>query len=167
MLDGHRVRGYAGAFEINGHVFAPVRPYVTRIADRVYYAGGRLAIVRGSRIVYIRMPERAPDALDRSYVPLSSVVTALGAGARYLGSAHILEVRLPPERTVGSPEPFDPCAPQATPNAVFTPAPVATARPVYSGSPLPRRTPLPYARPTPKNSATPAKPGVPNRPKRS
>ena len=155
MLDGHRVRGYAGAFEINGHVFAPVRPYVTRIADRVYYDGGRLAIVRGSRTVYIRVPVRSPDALDRSYVPLSSVVMALGANARYVGSAHVLEIRLSPERTVLSPQPFDAGAPQATPNPVFTPVPVPTARPEYTGSPVPRRTPLPFVQVTPLNPAHP------------
>lgn len=148
VLDGCPVRGYTGAFEIGGHVFASVRPYVTRIADRTWFEGDRLAIERGGRIVYVRITRRAPDALDRAFVPLGQILSALGADVGYDGVAHVLDVRIAKGRVVETPSPFDPALPQVGPNVVFTPVPVPTLRPNYTGPALPRRTPLPVTQGT-------------------
>ncbi|MDP9024681.1 MAG: hypothetical protein M3N13_04840 [Candidatus Eremiobacteraeota bacterium] len=155
MLNGRPVRGYAGAFEVNGHIFAPVRPYVTRIAERLWYAGDRLAIERDGRIVYVRVSARNPDALERSYVPLGVVLRGLGVSLSYSVGAHVLTVRTVAGDSVATPSPFDPAASEVRPNRVFTPAPVPTARPIFNGPALPRRTPLPLTQAAPTPRSTP------------
>lgn len=158
FVDGRHVRAYTGAFEIGGHVFASIRPYVTQVADRIWYSGDRLAIERNGRIVYIRMARRAPDALDRAFVPLRAIMVALGAEVRYDALTRIVNVRLTRTARVASSAPFDPRAGSVAPNPVFTPVPVPTDRPPYVGPPLPRRTPLPFFEPTPQPTPRPMAP---------
>lgn len=153
-LDGRPVHGYAGAFELQGHVFAPVRPYVTRIADRLSYVDGRLAIERAGRIAYVRMAPLAPDALDRAYVPLRSVFVALGADVTYDGIKHVFAVTTSRKASLASPSPFNGPAPVQMPGNVFTPVPLPTERPTYTGPAIPRRTPIPYVRPSPRPSSS-------------
>lgn len=149
LLDGRPVQGYTGLFEAGGHIFAPVRPFVTRIADRIWYSGDRLAVQRDGKTVFIRLQQREPDALDGEFIPLRAVMNALGADVQYNEILHEVNIRLPLHPRVESPPPFDASAPQVAPTVVFTPSPEATPRPVWSGSPLPRRTPLPYSSSTP------------------
>ena len=92
------------------------------------------------------MSPRTPTALDDAYVPLASVLRALGLSVAYhSGRVDIRTAYLP----LTSPTPFDATQPSVAPTAVFTPVPVQTPRPVWTGSPLPRRTPLPVTAPTP------------------
>jgi len=112
----------------------------------MWYEGDTLVIVRGGHFVRVRLRERAPDALDRVYVPLADVLRALGALVTY--DRRTVEIRIV-ARPLGTPTPFDVAAPQVSPSAVFTPAPVPTPRPIWTGVPLPRRTPLPVTAPTP------------------
>lgn len=145
-IDGRPVLAYHAAYLFGGHVYAPLRPFVTRIAYRVWYEGDSLLIARGDHQVRIRLRPRQPSSLDVVYVPLASIMRALGVAVSY--QPRHLDVRaqyLP----LSSPTPFDSALPSAAPQAVFTPVPVPTPRPVWTGSPLPRRTPLPLTEPTP------------------
>ncbi len=148
VLDGKTVRSYTGAFESAGRVYAPLRPFVTGIADAMWFDGDSLVIVRDGRSVIVRIPSREPDALDHAYVPLAPILRSLGEIVEYQPSGRVV-VRSPYPPVVATPTPFDPAVPSAMPSAVFTPAAVATPRPVWTGSPLPRRTPIPYPTPLP------------------
>lgn len=143
VIDGRTIWSYNGAYASAGRVYAPLRPFVTSIADRIWFDGNALVIVRNGHSVTVRMPSREPDALDTAYVPLAPILRSLGESVQYAAARSVI-VRSPYVATVVTPTPFDPTLPSAAPHAVFTPAPVATARPVWTGSPLPRRTPLPY-----------------------
>ena len=133
---------YNGAYESRGRVYAPLRPFVTAFADRIWFEGDSLVIVRDGRTVRVRLAPLSPDALDCAYVPLATVLRSLGETVRYERGSVIVSRRA--TAVVETPTPFDPGAPSASPRTVFTPSPVATPRPVWTGSPLPRRTPLPY-----------------------
>jgi hypothetical protein len=146
VLDGRPLAAYVRAYVAGGRVFAPVAPLITRLADRLWFEGDTLVVVRNGRSVRVRL---APDAqsLDAAYVPAGAALRALGATVRYEPNEHRLLVSIPPHAVVVSPTPFNAAAPQVTPNAVFTTVPPPTPRPVWTGSPLPRRTPLPLASP--------------------
>lgn len=143
VIDGRPIWSYNGAYEAAGRVYAPLRPFVTSIADRMWFEGNRLVIVRGGRSVRIPLPAREPDALDDAYVPLAGILRSLGETVQYEAAGRII-VRTPAKPVVVTPTPFDPLEPSASPRPVFTPVPTEAPRPVWSGSPLPRRTPLPY-----------------------
>ena len=145
VVDGRPIESYNGAYATAGRVYAPLRPFVTALADRIWFDGNVLVIVRDGHTVTIRMQSRAPDALDHAYVPLAPVLRSLGEIVQFETGRVI--VRTPAIPTVASPTPFDPAVPSASPWPVFTTAPSATPRPVWTGSPIPRRTPLPF--PTP------------------
>jgi hypothetical protein len=146
VLDGRPVWAYNGAYLSSGHVFGPLRPYVTSVADEASYEDGILVIRRCGHVAYVRMQPRAPDALSQGDVQLAPVLRALGAQVRYDPQTRTLSVRLPPVVTA-SPTPFAGEVPAPAP--VFTPTPVPMPRPVWTGVPLPRRTPLPVSVPTP------------------
>jgi hypothetical protein len=146
-IDGRPVLAYHGAFVSGGRVYAPLLPFVTRVAYQVWYEDDSLLIARGDRQVRIRLRPRQPSALDGVYVPLASVLRALGVAVAY--RPHHLDIR-PGYLAVTSPTPFNPALPSAAPETVFTPIPSPTPRPVWTGSPLPRRTPLPITQPTPR-----------------
>ncbi|MDQ2864695.1 MAG: hypothetical protein M3R51_00570 [Candidatus Eremiobacteraeota bacterium] len=148
VLNGFPVRGYIAAVEVRGRIFAPVRPYVTRIADRTWFLGDRFAIERDGRTVYIRLPARHWNGLERTYVPLGKIARALRMSVTYDRISQTLCIRTVALRPVASPSPFDGRTLPLVPSEVFTPIPVPTVRPVYIGPPLPRRTPLPVAAPT-------------------
>lgn len=143
VLDGQAVPAYIGAYEAQGRVLAPVRPFLTGIADRLWFDGDVLVIQRDGRIVRIPIASRMPDALDRAYIPIAPVLRELGAVVRYDEERREMLVRSPDAGEIATPQPFDPNAPAVAPHVVFTPTPVPTPRPVWTGPPLPRRTPLP------------------------
>lgn len=145
-LDGRPIPAYHEAFLRSGHTYAPLRPFVTSAADRLWYERGDLVIQRGNRIVRVPIPPRAPGTLDRTYVPLARVLRALGACVEY--ASRRVDVRFT-RSAVRTPAPFDASRPGVAPRAVFTPEPIETPRPRWSGTPLPRRTPLPVVEPTP------------------
>jgi hypothetical protein len=146
VLDGRTLAAYNGAFVSRGHVYAPVRPFVTQFADRIWYEGAELVIASGSRTVRVRLAGALSGGIDRTYVPLAAVARALGVSARWERGRLLLS--RPAALAVATPTPFSALSPQVAPRAVFTPMPVPTPRPVWSGSPLPRRTPLPAPAPT-------------------
>jgi hypothetical protein len=148
VLDGKPLLAYNSALEVNGRIVAPLHPFVTGIADRLWFEGNSLVIVRDGRTVRIPGVRRAPDAFDHAYIPLASILRALGVRVTYTPERHRVDISLREETVVATPEPFDPVAPTVAPRVVFTPTPQTTPRPVWSGSPLPRRTPLPFASPT-------------------
>ena len=145
IIDGRPIWSYNGAYETAGRVYAPLRPFVTSIADRIWFDGDRLTIVRDGRSVTVRMAARRPEALDHAYVPIAAVLRSLGEYVDYKKGQ--MFVRTHPLAVVATPSPFDPSQPSASPRPVFTPVPVPTVRPVWTGSPLPRRTPLPFPSP--------------------
>jgi len=140
------VWAYHAAYISGGHVYAPLRPFVTSIACRMWYEGNTLVIARGERETRVIMQPRSPDALDRAYVPIASLLRALGARVSY--SARRLDVQ-PGSLPLATPTPFNPALPSAAPSAVFTPTPAPTPKPVFTGIPFPRRTPIPVTVPTP------------------
>jgi hypothetical protein len=148
LLDGRRIDGYACAYVVDGRTYAPLAPYVTRIADRLGYEGRLLVLTRDGRRAVIALRSIAPDALDHQYVALAPVLRALGESVAYDDRTHSVEVRSPSSRSVSSPPPFDPSAPQVTPRVIFTPAPTPQPRVPWHGPAMPRRTPLPYPIPT-------------------
>ncbi len=142
-LDGRPLPAYVSAYDAGGRVYAPVRPAIALLADRLWFDGNVLVIVRDGRIVTIRLAGRSPDALDAAYVPVAKLLRALGERVSYSPRERSLDVTSRDRTAVAPPTPFDGSAPSAAPHVVFTPQPVPTPRPVWSGSPLPRRTPLP------------------------
>jgi hypothetical protein len=145
-IDGRPLPSYARAYVADGRVYATVRPLLADLADRLWFEGNVLVIVRDGRTVRVPLGERAPDALDSAYVTIAPILRALGESVTYDPGSRSLDVRTAAPQALGSPAPFEP-APGVSPRTVFTPEPVATPRPVWSGSPLPRRTPLPVSSP--------------------
>jgi hypothetical protein len=150
LIDGRPLTAYVRAYVSGGHVYAPVAPLLTRLADRFWFEGETFVVQRGGRSVRIRMTPQYRGELDAAFIPVGPVLAALGATVRYDSTAHRLMVRLPARTVVGSPTPFNPGVPSVAPSAVFTPLPPATPRPIWTGSPMPRRTGLPFP---PPNSA--------------
>ena len=148
LLDGKIVNAYNRAYSASGRIYAPVKPFVTRMADRVWFEKNTLVIVRSSRMIRVRVSSHHPDALDEVYVPLATIARELGGDVRYHGRADV-EVRMPRPGKPETPAPFDASVPQVSPHAVFTPIVSPTPRPIWTGSPLPRRTPLPVSSPGP------------------
>ncbi|HVA27031.1 MAG TPA: hypothetical protein VNF68_02560 [Candidatus Baltobacteraceae bacterium] len=127
----------------DGHVYAPVQPYATALADRTWYDGNRLVITRDGRTVYVIVRMRVGE-LDSDYVPLAALVRELGERSAYRHGE--LDIQTAPRAAISYPTPI-PNGALIGPRVVFTPTPVATPRPVWNGPALPRRTPLPYASP--------------------
>ncbi len=148
LLDGRPVAAYSRAYVAAGRTYAPLAPYVTRVADRLGYRAGTVVIDRGARYARVALRSVTPDALDRQYVAIAPILRALGESVRYDPKAHVVYVCSRQAVSVATPPPFDPLAAQVAPRVVFTPAPVPTPRPIWRGPALPRRTPRPYpARP--------------------
>jgi len=139
IVNGHPVAAYVHPFERGGRAFAPIRPFVTTFADRVWYEGNVLVIVRGSRVARVSLPDRVDGGLADAYVAIAPLLRALGEGVRYDVGLRAVEITTPDARSIGSARPFDPLAVQVSPRTVFTPAPRVTTRPVWTGVPLPCR----------------------------
>lgn len=146
-INGRPVAAYHRPYLWDGRVYAPVQPFVTSVAYRLWYEGDVLVVSRAGREARIRLLPRAPGALADVYVPVASILRALGARVTYAALRLDVQVTYVP---LSSPTPFDAMQPSAPPQTVFTPIPSPTPRPVWTGSPLPRRTPLPVAAPTPR-----------------
>ena len=144
-LDGHPLPSYVHAYVADGRVFAPVKPLLSRLADRLWFEGNVLVIVRDGRTVRVPLGTRTPDALDSAFVTIVPVLQALGETVTYDTRRRLLEVRSTRSEGIATSSPAQ--LPAVSPRPVFTPEPVATPRPVWSGSPLPRRTPLPKPSP--------------------
>lgn len=142
IVDGHPVAAYARPFVQGGRAFAPIRPYVIALADRVRFEGDVLVIARRGRVVRVLLPS-ASVSLASAYVAVAPLMRALGEQVWYDARRRAVEIATPPERAVGSAPPFNPNTPSIAPRSVFTPMPIPTLRPVWSGSPEPRRTPIP------------------------
>ena len=145
-LDGRPLPSYVRAYVADGRVFAPVRPLLSRLADRLWFEGNVLVIVRDGRTVRVPLETRTPDALDSAFVSIGPVLRALGETVTYDTQQRLLDVRSTRSEGIATQAPAEP-NPGVSPHAVFTPDPIATPRPVWSGSPQPRRTPLPQPPP--------------------
>jgi len=153
LLDGRPVRSYEPLYLTRGRVLGPVDPFLTRIADRIGYAGGFAIFVRGERIVRVRLAPGPPSSLSRTYVALVPLLRALGERVRLDPASETLDVRSPGARGIDGGGAYDPHAPAVPARPVFTPTPVPTERPVWNGTPRPRRTPIPlqaWATPRPR-----------------
>jgi hypothetical protein len=146
-INGRPVVAYHRPYLWGGRVYAPLTPFVTNVAFRVWYEGDVLVISRAGREARIRLDPRQPGALDDVYVPIANVLRALGARVTYAPQRLDVQITYVP---LSSPTPFDATQPSAAPQTIFTPIPSPTPRPVWTGSPIPRRTPLPAAAPTPR-----------------
>jgi hypothetical protein len=143
-IDGLPLPSYVRAYVADGRVYAPVRPLLSKLADRLWFEGNVLVIVRDGRTVRVPLGARAPDALDSAFVTIAPILRALGETVAYDARERLLEVRTTRSAGLttpqaGLPEPSS----SPPPYPVFTPEPVATPKPAWSGPPLPRRTPLP------------------------
>ncbi len=147
-VDGRPISSYNSAYLRDGHVYAPVRPYATALADRAWYDGNRLVITRDGRTVSVIVRMRASE-LDSDFVPLAAVVRELGERVSYRHGE--LDIRTAPRTAISYPTPI-PRGALIEPRVVFTPTPVSTPRPVWNGPALPRRTPLPYASPATRSA---------------
>lgn len=148
-LNGALLHSYRPALLRNGHVIAPLDPYVTSVAAQMGYSGRTLIVTRGDRFAQMNVPGRPPPAAwPRTYVQLAPVLRTLGVAVTYDAAHRRLTLRTPPP-LLAMPTPFNPAVPSAAPRAVFTPVPAATPRPVVTGAPSPRRTPIPVPGPTP------------------
>lgn len=141
-IDGLPLPSYVRAYVADGRVLAPVRPLLSKLADRLWFEGDVLVIVRDGRTVRVPLVARAPDALDSAFVTIAPILRALGETVAYDAKERALDVRTTRSTGVATAQPGAP-APSAPPFPVFTAEPVSTPKPVWSGSPLPRRTPLP------------------------
>lgn len=143
IVDGRPLAAYVHAYALDGRIYAPVSPLLTRLADRVWSVGDSLVIQRGNVRVRVALAHALPEQLNGDFVAVGPVLRALGAVVRYEPFARRLVVMVPARAVLASPTPFRPSVPSVGPNAVFTPTPSPTVRPLWTGSPLPRRTPLP------------------------
>ncbi|MFN2527472.1 MAG: hypothetical protein ABR584_01985 [Candidatus Baltobacteraceae bacterium] len=142
MLNGSPLRSYNPPYLIHGRIEAPVAPFLTRIADRIGYAGETMIIVRGNASVRILTGRHDPKSLQAVYVPIAGVLRALGTRVNYDPSRRVLDIQTGGKRPVQTMQPYQVASPLPAPTTVFTPEPVQTPRPVYTGSPHPRRTPI-------------------------
>ncbi len=153
LLDGRPVRSYEPLYLARGRVLGPVDPFLTRVADRIAYAGGFAIITRNGRNVRVRLIAVSPSGLAQTYVALVPLLRALGESVRLDVASGTLDVRSPAAAGIGALGPFDPRAQRVPKRTVFTPTPIATDRPVWNGTPRPRRTPIPlhaWATPNPR-----------------
>lgn len=155
LINGAPVAAYIQPYLARGRTLAPVRPFATALAGRVWSDRGVLVLQRGSRTVRIRMVARMPDALDSAYIPIAPILRALGAQVRYDARRRVVEVRIGSAMPVAAPTPFNPSMRPLPLRAVFTPVPVETERPRWTGPAVPRRTPIPFAGPTPVPPVSP------------
>lgn len=142
MLNGSPLQSYNHAYLRAGHVEAPVAPYLTRVADRITYAGEVMIIRRGISEVRIRTGSGDPKSLQALYVPVAPILRALGAQVSFDKQAGVLEIHIRASQLIQTMSPYPRDAPGMRPSRVFTPEPVQTPRPLYTGSPHPRRTPI-------------------------
>ncbi len=149
LINGAPVAAYIQPYLARGRTLAPVRPFATALADRVWIDRGVLVLQRGGRTARVRMLSRMPDALDRAYIPIAPILRSLGARVRYDPRRRVVEVRIHNAMAVAAPTPFNPPERPLPKRAIFTPTPVATERPLWSGPAIPRRTPIPFFEPTP------------------
>jgi hypothetical protein len=158
LLNGAFVPSSPPVYRARGHIMAPLAPVVTQVADHVSTDERTVTLVRGDRTcsftlgllpyrcnATIRLADAAPVVRDGVvFVPLATVVRAFGGSATYDARHRSVSLALPEERSVITPAPFDPDAPQAAPTQIFTPQPApATPQAVMSGDPRPRRTAIP------------------------
>ncbi len=143
VLNGAIVHSYSPAYVRNGHVVAPLEPYVTAVAARIGYSGSLLVVTRGDRFVQLSVGARiSPAQWTQTYVEIGPLLRSLGVSVAYDAQRRRLEIQTPHALLV-TPTPFNPAVPLPSPAAVFTPAAAATPRSQVNGKPAPRRTPLP------------------------
>ena len=143
VLNGAVVHSYSPAYVRNGHILAPLEPYVTAVAARIGYNASGLVITRGGRFATLRFGGQTPPGQwNQTYVEIAPLLRSLGVSVAYDAQRRRLEIDTLQTMLV-TPTPFRPVVPIAAPAAIFTPAALATPRPQVSGKPAPRRTPLP------------------------
>ena len=154
LLDGQPVHSYAPIYLLAGQVVGPIEPFVTRLARGVTYGKGVAIVTGDGRTVRVRILWCRPGSPTQGYVALGPLLRDLGASVSLDRRDALVLVASPPVE-LGTPAPFDPSAPQASPQTIFTPEPVTTPRPTWTGSPRPRRTPIPRTTSLPPRAAGP------------
>lgn len=152
LLDGQPVRSYAPIYLVGGQVVGPIEPFVTRLARGITYDDGVAVVSGDGRTVRVRILWYQPGSPAQAYVALGPLLRDLGASVRLDRRDALVLVASPPV-VLSTAEPFDPTAPQASPQTVFTPEPVTTPRPTWMGTPRPRRTPTPRTTSLPPREA--------------
>jgi hypothetical protein len=143
VLNGAIVPSFAPAELDAGRVVAPLETIVAALSTSASYAPGARAIelVRDGRRFeagVVRVRDGTP------YVLLAPLVRELGGSVQFDTKTKTIAIALPRDRTLRTPAPFDPRAPQVSPAALFTPEPPRpTPRAVATGVPQPRRTAIP------------------------
>jgi hypothetical protein len=142
LIDGSPVQSSFPARIVAGRAMAPLDPIVTRIADLVSLTErGTIEIERGRYHVSLAMPPGAQCMDCVYYVPLATIVRALGGTVRFDAQAKCLEISFaPPE--VRTPQPYDILAPPVPPSTVLSGPPTPSPSPIAEGTPHPRRTPV-------------------------
>lgn len=154
VVDGRTVESSRTAVLRGGFVFAPLDPYVRRIADRIESSGSTITLVRGNASVVLALGSpivRSGSAVDdipiapfvregEVNVPLAIAARALGESVSYDARAHVVYVRVPRAPLAC----MTPSAGYSTPDSPVTFSPTATPAPraTVSGVPHPRRTPI-------------------------
>jgi len=143
VLNGTILPSFAPARLDAGRVVAPLETIVADLAGSASYLPGArtIALERDGRrivagVVFVR--DGTP------YVLLAPLVRELGGSVHFDTRTKTFAIALGTDRTLRTPEPFDPRAPQVSPTALFTPEPPRpTPRAVATGVPQPRRTAIP------------------------
>lgn len=143
VLDGTVIRSYNAPYVRDGHVMAPLEPFVTSVVASIEYSGGMLVVRRCDRFAQVPMPSAPrPEHFASTFVQIAPVLRTLGISVWYDAAHRSLFVHVPPV-PLATPTPFNPTVPWVEPRIIFTPMPIPTARPTVTGIPTPRRTPVP------------------------
>jgi hypothetical protein len=140
-------------------VMVPLVPIVVRIVDAVAVASPEAIAISagGRRCIFTigvaaatcddgttRPLERAPERRGGlTYLALDDVAALAGGEVRVDAESRTATVRLPEDRVLVTPTPFDAPSPWPSPSPSPTATPAPTTRPVESGPPQPRRTAIP------------------------
>lgn len=141
VMGGAPIQSYNRPYLRQGHVMAPIAPFVTRCSERISYEGKMMVVHYGSRAARLLTGVVEPRTLQAYYVAVAPLFVTLGADVHFDKGARTLFVRCASPAPIRTPGPYE-RRPQVAPTMIFTPEPIVTPRPVVTGSPHPRRTPI-------------------------
>jgi copper amine oxidase-like protein len=157
VVDGSEIVASQPALVRGGVVVAPLRPYLSGIADRIAVdpAAGTITFERADASVTVTLGDRrarvgagivtlpiAPYLRDGGpIIPLAAIARGLGLTVEFDARTHVVTMASPAVAPVSTMTPFVP-VPGASPFPTPRAEPSATPRPVVIGVPRPRRTPV-------------------------
>ena len=155
VVDGRAIEASRGAILRRGTVFAPLDPFVRRIADRVATGpASTITLSRGSESVVFAVGSpivRSGIAVEQipiapfvrggeANIPLAVAARALGETVTYDARARVVYVRLG-RSPIARMTPFGGYTPPQSP-VTFSPTSTPAPRVIVTGIPRPRRTPI-------------------------